>query len=385
MKLLEYKAQEIFRKYGIPTMNGCVIDSVDNMEESIKEAGLTYPVVVKAQVQIGGRGKAGGIQFADNPDEAAEHCKRLLHSDLRGFKVNQLFIVEKANPVTEWYISIMLDRLSKCPLLIFSPMGGMEIEQTAKTDPDKVAKCPIDPIRGVQGYTIDYIMDTTGADKKYKAQLTDIVKKLYNAFFEYNTMLIEINPLVIDDSDDIIALDGKIEIDDNAIQIGKLPDMEEFRDQLQEDLRIKEARKFGFHFIPLDEENGTIGIMSNGSGMMMSCLDLIVKRGMVVGEGLDQGGGATREKLKEGVRIMFQNPNIKVLLVYIFGGITRCDEVVGGIQLALQELSPEKKVVIRIEGTNKDIAMDMIKSMGDRVVAVDNVPEAVEALWSLHN
>ena len=384
MKLLEYKAQEIFRKYGIPTMNGCVIDKVENMEESIQAAGLSYPVVVKAQVQIGGRGKAGGIQFANNPEEAAAHCRRLLHSELRGFTVNQLFIVEKANPVKEWYISIMLDRLSKCPLLIFSPMGGMDIEQTAKTDPDKVAKVAIDPIRGVQNYTIDYVMDTTGADKKYKAQLTEVVKKLYEVFFGYNTMLIEINPLVIDDQDQLIALDGKIEIDDNAIQIGKLPDIAEFRDQLQEDPRVKDARQFGFHFIPLDEE-GTIGIMSNGSGMMMSCLDLIVKRGMVVGEGLDQGGGATREKLKEGVRIMFQNPNIKVLLVYIFGGITRCDEVVGGIQMALEQLPADKKVVIRIEGTNKDTAMEMIRSMGDRVIAVDNVPEAVEALWALHN
>jgi len=365
-------------------MKGCVIDKTESMEDSIKAAGLTYPVVVKAQVQIGGRGKAGGIQFADTPAEAAEHCKKLLHSELRGFTVNQLFIVEKANPVKEWYLSIMLDRLSKCPLLIFSPMGGMDIEQTAKTDPDKVAKCPIDPIRGVQSYTIDYVMDVTGADKAYRAQLFDLVKKLYDAFFGYNTMLIEINPLAINATGDLIALDGKIEIDDNAVQIGKLPDIAEFRDRLQEDPRVKDARQYGFHFIPIDE-NGTVGIMSNGSGMMMSCLDLIVKRGMTVGEGLDQGGGAIREKLEKGVGIMFRNPSIKVLLVYIFGGITRCDEVVAGIQMALEKLPANKKVVIRIEGTNKEAAMEMIRSMGDRVVAVNNVPEAVEAIWALHN
>ncbi|MGE4484021.1 MAG: ADP-forming succinate--CoA ligase subunit beta [Oscillospiraceae bacterium] len=384
MKLLEYKAKELFDKYGIPTMNGCVIDSADGMEDAIKNAGLSYPVVVKAQVQIGGRGKAGGIQFADNAAEAAAHCKRLLHSELRGFTVNQLMIVEKANPIKEWYISILLDRDSKCPLLIFSPVGGMEIEETARTNPEKVAKIAIDPFRGVQGYTIDYIMDVTGADKKYKEQLTDIVKKLFTAFFGYNTMLVEINPLVIDESDKLIALDGKVEIDDSALRIGKLPDIAEFRDQLQEDPRVKEARGYGLHFVPLDD-NGTIGIMSNGSGMMMSCLDLITQRGMSVGECMDQGGGATRDKLKEAVRIMFLGKNINVVLVYIFGGITRCDEVAMGIKMALEEQPADKKVVVRIEGTNKEQAMEIIATMGDRVVAVDNVPGAVDALWALLN
>lgn len=384
MKLLEYKAKELFEKYGIPTMKGCVIDSADGMEDAIRAAGLSYPVVVKAQVEIGGRGKAGGIQFADNAGEAAAHCQRLLHSDLRGYRVNQLMIVEKANPVTEWYLSILLDRDTKCPLLIFSPVGGMEIEQTAQTQPDKVAKIAIDPIRGVQDYTIDYIMDVTGADKRFKGQLADIVHKLFEAFFDCNTMLVEINPLVIDENDRLIALDGKVEIDDSALRAGKMPDIVEFRDRLQEDPRVKAARALGMHFVPLDE-NGAIGIMSNGSGMMMSCLDLITKRGMTVGECMDQGGGATRDRLCEAVRIMFSDPKIEVVLVYIFGGITRCDEVVMGIKMALEEQPAEKRVVVRIEGTNKEQAMEIIETMGDRVIAVDNVPGAVDALWNLRS
>ena len=388
MKLLEYQARAIFEKFDIPVMNGVVIDSLEGIPEKIAEANLTYPVVIKVQVQIGGRGKAGGVKFANNAEEAVEIAKQLYHLNVRGYIANQLLIVEKANVAKEWYMSIMLDRNTKCPLLIFSPCGGMEIEQVAKETPDKVAKVAIDPLRGVQDYTIRYMMSSTGMDvngedKKYVGQLTEIVKKLYKAFFDYNTMLVEINPLGVTDDDTILALDGKVEVDDNAMQIGKLPDIVAFRDQLQEDQRVIDARQYGFHFIPIDD-NGTVGIMSNGSGMMMSCLDLITKRGMVVGEGLDQGGGAVAEKLCEGVKIMFRNPAIKVLLVYIFGGITRCDEVCGGIKMALDQLPDDKRVVVRIEGTNKETAMEIIESMKDKVTAVDNVPEAVEALWKLH-
>ena len=388
MKLLEYQAREIFQKFDIPVKNGLVIDSLEGIPEKIAAANLTYPVVIKVQVQIGGRGKAGGVKFANNAEEAVEIAKKLYKMDVRGYIANQLLIVEKAEIAKEWYMSIMLDRNTKCPLLIFSPCGGMEIEQVAKETPEKVAKIAIDPLRGVQDYTIRYMMSSTGMDvngedKKYIGQLTDMVKKLYKAFFDYNTMLVEINPIGVADDDTILALDGKVEIDDNALSIGKLPDVIAYRDQLQEDQRVIDARGFGFHFVPIDED-GTVGIMSNGSGMMMSCLDLITKNGMKVACCLDQGGGAVAEKLTEGVKIMFRNPNLKALLVYIFGGITRCDEVCKGIKNALAQLPADKKVVVRIEGTNKETAMEIIETMKDQVTAVDNVPEAVKALEKLH-
>lgn len=380
MDLLEYKAQEIFAKYDVPIMKNTVIDSAEGIAEKIVEANLSYPVVVKAQVQIGGRGKAGGIKFADTPEEASDRAKEILYMNIRGHIAKQLMIVEKANPVDEWYLSIMLDRLTKSPLLIFSPVGGMDIEQVAKEQPDKIVKIPIDIFTGVKDYVIEYAMDKTGADKKFKDQLKAMVEKLYKAFFEYHCMLIEINPVGVNADDTLIALDGKVSIDDSALY--KLPDILEFRDKLQEEELVKEARSFRFHYVPLEDE-GDIGIMSNGSGLMMSCIDLISKRGMKCGSGLDLGGGATAERIKEAVRIMYSNPKVHTLFICLFGGITRCDEVCGGVKLALAEQPANKKVIIRMEGTNKDKGVEIINTISDRVTLVNGIPEAVEALWDL--
>jgi len=376
--LLEYKAQEIFAKYSVPTMKNIVIDSVDGIKEKIEAANLTYPVVVKAQVQIGGRGKAGGVKFADTPEEAVQRAKDILYMDIKGHIAKQLMIVEKANPKDEWYLSIMLDRLTKSPLLIFSPVGGMDIEQVAREQPDKIAKIPIDIFTGVKDYVIEYAMDKTGADKKYKAELIALVRKLYKAFFEYHCMLIEINPVGVNEDDTLIALDGKVSIDDSALY--KLPDILEFREKLQEEELVKEAREFRFLYIPLDND-GDIGIMSNGSGLMMSCIDLISKKGMKCGAGLDLGGGATAERIKEAVRIMYSNPKVHTLFICLFGGITRCDEVCGGVKLALMEQPADKKVIIRMEGTNKDLGVEIISTISDRVTLVDGIPQAVEALY----
>lgn len=380
MKLLEYQAKAIMEKFDIPTMKGVVIDNLEGIPEKIEAANLSYPVVIKAQVQIGGRGKAGGVKFADDAQQAAELCEKMLYMDIRGLKANELMIVEKASPVKEWYVSIMLDRLSKSPLLIFSPMGGMDIEETARTNPDKIAKVPMDPFRGVQNYTIDYAMDKTGADKQYKDQLKSIVEKLLVAFYAYNTMLIEINPLVVDASDQLIALDGKIEIDDSALY--KLPDVVEYRDKMQDDQRVIDARGYGLHFVPVEEE-GTIGVMSNGSGMLMSCIDLISKKGMTVGAALDLGGGATAEKIKKAVQIMMSGDKIDKVFICIFGGITRCDEVAKGAIMALEEEKGNKKVVLRMEGTNREQAAEIIASSDLPIEKADTLLHAVDVLWNM--
>ena len=380
MKLLEYKAKELFDKYGVPTMNGCVIDSSENMEEEIAKAGLSYPVVVKAQVQIGGRGKAGGIRFADTPEEAKKHCEDLLFTELRGYKVNQLLIVEKSeNNKTELYLSIMLDRLTKRPMIIFSANGGMEIEQTAKEDPDKIIKLTIDPFVGVKDYMAAYLLSKSGMDMSYKKQLTDMLTKLYAAFMDYSCMLLEINPLVINAEDKLVALDGKVDIDDSALF--RLPDIKEFADKLQPDNPlIKEAAAYNFLYIPI-EEGGTIAVTSNGSGMLMSCIDLISKEGMKVGAALDLGGGATADRIKEAIRILFSTPGIKAVLINIFGGITRCDEVAGGVKLALEGQHQDKIVVVRMEGTNKEKGLEIIGSIkGVDIVSVPGLRECVKAL-----
>ena len=380
MKLLEYKAKELFDKYSVPTMNGCVIDAPEDMAAEIEKAGLSYPVVVKAQVQIGGRGKAGGIRFADTPAEARKYCEDLLFSQLRGYRVNQLLIVEKSeNNKTELYLSIMLDRLTKCPIIIFSANGGMEIEQTAKEAPEKIIKLVIDPFVGIKDYMAAYLLSRSGMDLSYKKQLTAMLQKLYALFMDYSCMLVEINPLVINAEDKLVALDGKIDIDDSAMF--RLPDIQEFAAGLQPDNElIREAAKYNFLYIPVDPE-GTITVVSNGSGMLMSCIDLISKEGMKVSAVLDLGGGATSDRIKEAIRILLSTPGARALLINIFGGITRCDEVAGGVKMALEEAHQDKIVVVRMEGTNKDIGLATIASIQDvDIVSVPGLRECVKAL-----
>jgi succinyl-CoA synthetase beta subunit len=366
-----------------------VIDSPEGVEEKINAAGLTFPVVIKAQVQIGGRGKAGGVKFADSPAEAAKLiCGEslgggMLGMDIRGFKANELLVVEKKEITTEWYLSIMLDRYTKAPLLIFSPLGGMDIEETARTNPEKIAKVPIDPIRGVQDYVISYAMDKTGADKQYQGQLKEMVEKLYRIFFDYYTMLVEINPLAIDNNGKLIALDGKVEVDDNALPV--LPDITSFRDKLQEDPQVIEARKVNFLFIPIEDE-GSIGVMSNGSGMLMSCIDLISKKGMKVHAALDLGGGATAERIAEAVRIMLSRSKIQIVFICIFGGITRCDEVARGACIAMgKSEAAGKHLILRMEGTNKEDAARIVAESKLPIAVAEGIPNSVEAIYEYHH
>lgn len=377
MKLLEYKAKEIFDIYAIPEMNGCVVDSLDTIEDTIAKAGLTYPAVVKAQVQIGGRGKAGGIQFADNAAKAKVHCERLLHSDLRGYRVNQLLIVEKAESKAEWYVSIMLDRLSKKPIIIFSAQGGVDIEETAKTSPEKIVTVEIDPFHGLQGYHVRRMLSQGGLPQDF-GQMLGLMQGLYSAFIQYDCLLCEINPLILDRNDKLIALDGKVDIDDSALF--RHPDILEFRESLQDEALVKEARAFDFLYIPV-EEGGSIAVASNGSGMLMSCIDLISASGLKVGAALDLGGGATAERIKKAMRILFSTPGIKAVLINIFGGITRCDEVANGVKLMVESGGVKDKiVVIRMEGTNKEKGQEIIAAIPGDIVSVPGLRESVAAL-----
>jgi succinyl-CoA synthetase beta subunit len=234
----------------------------------------------------------------------------------------------------------------------------------------------------VQNYTIDYAMDKTGADKTYKAALTEIVKKLYELFFGYYTMLVEINPLVVDASGVLIALDGKVEIDDNALPA--LPDMISWRDKLLEDSAVIEARKVNYHLVPMDEKGG-IGVMSNGSGMLMSCIDLMSKKGMTVGAALDLGGGATADRIAEAVRVMLSIQRIDTVFICIFGGITRCDEVAKGACIAMRKTeAASKKLILRMEGTNKEDAAKIIADSGLPIIVAEGIPKSVEAIHNLY-
>ncbi|MDR2246685.1 MAG: acetate--CoA ligase family protein [Treponema sp.] len=387
MKLLEYQAKTLLERVGIPTMKGVVVGESGGIADTIRKAGLSYPVVVKAQVQIGGRGKAGGVRIAENPEQAERLCGQMLGMDIRGLRANELMIVEKAKADREWYLSIMLDRFSKGPILIFSPLGGMDIEETARAHPEGIAKVPLDPFRGVEDYTIEYALDKTGADRRDKDALRETMNKLFELFYRYNTMLTEINPLGVNSGGALIALDAKVEIDDNALP--SLPDILAFREKLQEDPQVIEARKVNFHFVPMAEE-GAIGVMSNGSGMLMSCIDLIAQKGMKVHAALDLGGGATAERIFRAVAIMFSRERIGTVFICIFGGITRCDEVARGACAAMVQAGAQagpgraaKQLVLRMEGTNKEAATRIVAESGLPIAVAEGIPKSVELIHRL--
>jgi succinyl-CoA synthetase beta subunit len=266
-------------------------------------------------------------------------------------------------------------------------MGGMDIEETARTNPGRIAKIPLDPFRGAENYAVEYALDVTGTDKQYKAALKETADKLFNLFYRYNAMLVEINPLGLDPGGALIALDAKVEIDDNALP--GLPDILAFREKLQEDPQVIEARKVNFHFVPLEEE-GSIGVMSNGSGMLMSCIDLISQRGMKVHAALDLGGGATAERIAEAVRIMFSRQRINTVFICIFGGITRCDEVARGACSAMAQFGggdgtgrDAKQLILRIEGTNKEDAARIVAESGLPITVAEGIPKSVELIYQL--
>jgi succinyl-CoA synthetase beta subunit len=375
MDLMEYKARDLYAIYDVPTNRSVVLDRLEDLDGLA--ANLTYPMVIKAQVAVGGRGKAGGIQFAENAAELAEKCGRILGMDIKGHTVRKLLVAEKAELTAEYYLSIILDRLAKCPTIIFSPVGGMDIEEVAKTHPEQILKMAIDPLIGIQDYTARYLISRSGLSDRLTDNLLVILKNLYNLFLGMDCMLAEINPLALTPEGRLLAIDGKVSVDDSALY--RHPDLIAYQDAQIEDELILRARQFKFLYIPC-EPKGDIAVMSNGSGMIMSCIDLITQAGMSVGAALDLGGGATAERIAEAVTIILANPQINALFINIFGGITRCDEVAGGVKIALERMEQKKMVVFRAEGTNKEKGLEIIRSIPGDIVTVDGIRAGVKAL-----
>lgn len=374
MKLLEYKAREIFREYEIPSIDGVTASSASELEQLDIE--FNFPVVIKAQVQTGGRGKAGGIQFAENKEELISKGKVVLNMTIKDLPVHKIFIVPKVEVEKEMYLSFTLDRKSKLPVLIFSPEGGVEINEIAEKNPDKLAKIILPPGNVLDDFTVQYAMDKTGLDKKYSDQFRDICKKLYGAFIGYDCLLAEINPLVVDEKGNLIALDCKIDVDDNSLY--KHQNIKEFRDEITDNTLILEAREYDFLYIPI-QNKGNIAVISNGSGMIMSSIDLIAKRNMDVCCALDLGGGATADRIKEAIRIVAANPLVDTIFINIFGGITRCDEIASGVEKSMI-LIPGKHLVLRLEGTNKEKGLKMINDLDEDIELVDGLYEGVDTL-----
>jgi len=367
MRLLEYQAMELFGDYGIDTPKNAVLDGSESVGALIGKSGLNFPVVLKAQVPVGGRGKAGGVRFAFDVREAERIAGELLFSDLKGFTVKKLLAAEKAALEKEWYLAVMLDRIAGMPRILFSAEGGVEIEETAKDRPEAIVSLTVNPFTGITAYASDYICSKSGVGLEYSAALKKILTRLFSLFMENSCLLAEINPVAINADGTLTAIDGKVETDDSALY--RLPKIAAFKDGADGNKLAVEAEKHNFLYIPLDEA-GSLAVISNGSGMLMSMIDLLSKNGIKTACALDLGGGATKERICEAVRIVFETPGVDLLFVSVFGGITRCDEVAGGIGMAMEKLA-DKLIIIRMEGTNKDEGLKITSRIPNAVRAED--------------
>ena len=347
MKIYEYQAHEVFSSHGIPTPRMEVADTARKAEEIAKRFGR--PVAVKAQVLVGGRGKAGGIKIAQNPGQAHEAASRILSSPLKGEPVRQVLIQEALKIKEEYYLGITLDRSRKSPVVMVSPAGGVEIEEVAKLTPQKIFKHYIHPLLGFQNYQATSLAFFLCENKERAREIAKVLTSLYRVFEELDSSLAEINPLVITADEQLYALDAKIIIDDNALY--RHPELSLSRDTEIEDPRELKAKELGLSYVHLD---GEIGCIVNGAGLAMATMDLVKRYGAEPANFLDIGGGASRDKVSSALDIVCSEEKVKVVLVNIFGGITRCDVVADGLMEAISRMRRDLPLVIRLSGTNEE-------------------------------
>jgi len=347
MKLHEYQSKMIFAKYGIPIPKGRVAATAQEARHIAEELGGR--VVIKSQVLVGGRGKAGGVKVAKDPQEAEGHATQILGMEIKGLPVRKVLVDEAAAIETEIYFAVTNDRAAKKPVIIASAAGGVDIEEVAAKTPEKIVKVHVDPLLGLREYQARDVAAAIDLPRDYWKDFIRIAEGLWNVYRETDATLAEINPLVITKDKRLIALDGKMIIDDNALF--RHPDLAEMRDIDEEAPAETEARKYGLSYIKLD---GDIGCMVNGAGLAMTSMDVIKLFGGEPANFLDIGGGAGAEKVAAAMRIILSDPNVKAVLFNIFGGITRCDEVARGILAAMNEVKPKVPMVVRLVGTNAE-------------------------------
>lgn len=348
MKLHEYQARDLLARYGVPVTGGGVATTPTEARRIAEEIG--GKVVVKAQVFVGGRGKAGGVKLASTPDEAEAAAGQILGMDIKGLTVEKVLVAEAITYQKEIYVSAILDRSTKRVMMIASSEGGVEIEEVARTNPNAIVKIPAHPQLGLMDYQARELAFAIGlTDGKQARQFTQIATALYRAFVDSDASLVEINPLVIREDGNLQALDSKILLDDSGLI--RHPDLEALRDASDEPEAEQRAREAGLTFIKLD---GDIGCMVNGAGLAMATMDVIKLYGGEPANFLDIGGGANKDKVKAALQIILGDPNVKAVLFNIFGGITRVDEVAKGIVAALEEVQTTVPMVARLVGTNEE-------------------------------
>ncbi|HVU79590.1 MAG TPA: ADP-forming succinate--CoA ligase subunit beta [Gaiellaceae bacterium] len=348
MDLYEYQGKQLFKRFGIPVSEGRVATTPEEARQAAEELG--GPVVVKAQVLTGGRGKAGGVKLADDPADAEQKAKDIIGLDIRGHVVKTLWLEQASDIAKEYYLSVTFDRGAKKPLFMFTTQGGVEIEEVAAKSPDALVRLHVDPLQGFQPWVARRLVYGAGVDDpNEQKQIADIIGKLYRCFVECDAMLAEINPLIVTPDGVVKALDSKFTVDDSALY--RHPDIAEFRDTSAADPLEALAREKGVTYVKLD---GSVGILGNGAGLSMSTVDVVVVAGGQPANFCDLGGGGNAQGVVDALEVITADSQVKSIFFNIFGGITRCDEVARGILEALSQMQIETPIVVRLDGTNAE-------------------------------
>ncbi len=369
MKIHEYQARNLFRKYGIPVPDGVVCHSVEEVEKNVPDDDKLR--VVKAQVHVGGRGKAGGVKLAKTKVEAVEHARKIIGMDIKGLKVEKVMVADAVDIEKEFYVGLINDRNTKSVTLMASAEGGVEIEEVARVFPEKIIKLSIDPTMGLMDWQARKVALQLFDDPKQMRQAAAILVKLYRLYVENDSSLAEINPLVLTPDKKVLAIDGKMNFDDNALY--RQPGILDMREVTEEEKKEIDANEKGLSYIKLD---GSIGCMVNGAGLAMATMDMIKLYGGEPANFLDIGGSSNPQKVVDAMNILLSDTNVKSVMINIFGGITRCDDVAKGLVTALEEIKTEIPVIIRLSGTNAKEGRAIIQDYG--LPTVETMREAAE-------
>lgn len=369
MKIHEYQARDLFKSYGIPVPDGVVCHTAEQVQELLPDDDRLR--VIKAQVHAGGRGKAGGVKLARTKAEAVENARKILGMDIKGYVVEKVLVADAVDIDKEFYIGLINDRNTKSVTLMASAEGGVEIEEVAKVSPEKIIKVTIDPVAGLMEWQAREVAFRLFSDISHVRAATDIFKKLYRLYVETDSTLAEINPLVITTGNKIMAIDGKMNFDDNALY--RQSEILKLRDVTEDEQKEIDANEKGLSYIKLD---GTIGCMVNGAGLAMATMDMIKLYGGEPANFLDIGGSSNPQKVIDAMNILLSDKNVKSVMINIFGGITRCDDVARGLIQALDQIKTNIPIVVRLSGTNAKEGLEILKSTG--LPTVSTMSEAAQ-------
>ncbi len=383
MKIHEFQGKSILKKFNIPIQDGYTIQNIDDAEEIIKKVQKefnTQDVIVKAQIHAGGRGKGGGVKYSPNFESALDNCNDILGMNLithqtgpQGKKVNTVYITEAYDIKQEYYAAITLDRSSKMDVFMISSEGGMDIEKVAKETPNKIKKVWIDPLKDLDSNQAVELGKSLGFKDELLEESIEIFINMYKCYKEMDCTILEVNPLILTEDNKIVAIDAKFNFDSNALY--RHTELYDMKDETEEDPMELEASKYNLNYIKLD---GNVGCMVNGAGLAMATMDIIKISGGDPANFLDVGGAANAETIKNGFKIILDDKNVKAILINIFGGIVRCDRVANGVIEAVNDLGLDVPVVVRLEGTNANIAKDILSKSNVDVIPADDLKDAAE-------